>query len=41
MPVDGVMVGDRQVVLHNGEKTRLASFWEAGPLVLVFLRHYG
>jgi hypothetical protein len=25
----------------DGTPTRLGSLWEAGPAVLVFLRHYG
>jgi len=34
-------VKDRDVVLWNNSVTRLSRFWERGPLVLVFLRHYG
>ena len=25
----------------DGREVRLGSFWESGPAVLVFLRHYG
>lgn len=41
MPGNRSMVRDQRVVLHNGETSRLAAFWKEGPLVLVFLRHYG
>jgi len=34
-------VRDQAVVLWDHTVTRLGSFWERGPLVLVFLRHYG
>jgi len=26
---------------HAGEERRLGDYWEDGPAVLVFLRHYG
>ena len=26
---------------HDGNDVRLGSLWEDGPVVLVFLRHYG
>ncbi len=29
------------VTLWDGTETRLGRFWADGPLVLVFLRHYG
>ena len=39
--MDAPAVKDRDVVLWNNSVTRLSRFWESGPLVLVFLRHYG
>ena len=35
------VVKDHEVVLWDNTTTRLSRFWEKGPLVLVFLRHYG
>ena len=35
------VVHDRKVVLSDGKTVWLSSFWKKGPLVLVFLRHYG
>ena len=32
---------DRKVVLSDETPARLSDFWAEGPLVLVFLRHYG
>jgi len=34
-------VEDREVVLADNTVTRLSRFWQDGPLVLVFLRHFG
>jgi hypothetical protein len=34
-------IEDQQVVLADNTVTRLSRFWKNGPLVLVFLRHYG
>ncbi|MFN2589387.1 MAG: hypothetical protein ABR518_01280 [Actinomycetota bacterium] len=38
-------VGERApsvtVLDGRGRRRRLASFWKSGPVVLVFLRHYG
>ena len=34
-------VEDREVVLWDNTVTRLSRFWQDGPLVLVFLRHFG
>ena len=34
-------VQDQDVVLWDGTTTHLSRFWSKGPLVLVFLRHYG
>lgn len=34
-------VEDREVVLSDNTVTHLSRFWQAGPLVLVFLRHFG
>ncbi len=41
MPEDVTEVRDQEVVLWDNTVTRLSRFWENGPLVLVFLRHYG
>lgn len=41
MPINMDSVKDQEVVLWDKAVTRLRSFWEEGPLVLVFLRHYG
>ena len=41
MPVEETDVKDQEVVLWDNTVTRLSRFWEEGPLVLVFLRHYG
>ena len=41
MPKDAAKVRDQEVVLWDNTVTRLSGFWESGPLVLVFLRHYG
>jgi hypothetical protein len=34
-------IGKQAVQLWDRSHTRLSRFWEQGPLVLVFLRHYG
>jgi hypothetical protein len=34
-------IKDQQVELWDKTSTRLSRFWSQGPLVLVFLRHYG
>ena len=41
MPTDAPQVEDREVVLWDNTVTRLSRFWQDGPLVLVFLRHFG
>lgn len=41
MPINADSVKDQEVVLWDNGVTRLSRFWEKGPLVLVFLRHYG
>jgi hypothetical protein len=41
MPTDVTEVRDQEVVLWDNTVTRLSQFWKSGPLVLVFLRHYG
>ena len=38
---DAAEVRDRDVQLGDGSTTRLSRLWAEGPLVLVFLRHYG
>lgn len=32
---------DADLELADGSKTRLSVLWQNGPLVLVFLRHFG
>lgn len=32
---------DLELVRADGQPTRLSDFWARGPVVLVFLRHYG
>ena len=34
-------VKDREVLLWDGTTTELSRLWADGPIVLVFLRHYG
>jgi hypothetical protein len=34
-------IEDREVALWDNSATRLSRFWQEGPLVLVFLRHFG
>jgi hypothetical protein len=41
MPIDMDSIKDQEVVLWDSAVTRISRFWEEGPLVLVFLRHYG
>ena len=41
MELNMTVIGDMEVQLWDGSQTRLNRFWENGPLVLVFLRHYG
>ena len=42
MTIDVVDVKeDQEVQLWDGTTTRLSRLWADGPLVLVFLRHYG
>jgi len=38
---DAAEVQDREVVLADSTVVRLSRFWHDGPLVLVFLRHFG
>jgi hypothetical protein len=32
---------DTGVALSDGSRGKLSDFWKTGPLVLVFLRHFG
>ena len=41
MEIDITGIQNQDVVLWDNTVTRLRRFWEEGPLVLVFLRHYG
>ena len=34
-------IGNETVQLSDGSHCRLRRFWQPGPLVMVFLRHYG
>lgn len=34
-------IGDLEVQLWDHSRALLGNFWQKGPLVLVFLRHYG
>jgi hypothetical protein len=40
-PDDASGLADIVVKDLEGDEVRLGSFWEDGPAVLVFLRHYG
>jgi len=40
-PEDASGLADIVVKDLDGNEARLGSFWEDGPAVLVFLRHYG
>ncbi len=39
--LDVSTIQDLEVVLWDQTIRRLGEFWEHGPLVVVFLRHYG
>lgn len=41
MEIDIAGIQDQEVVLWDHTVTPLCRFWKEGPLVLVFLRHYG
>jgi hypothetical protein len=41
MALDINEIGKQQVQLWDGSHALLNTFWAQGPLVLVFLRHYG
>jgi hypothetical protein len=41
MDVNINTIGNEEVQLWDHSQTRLNRFWQKGPLVLVFLRHYG
>ena len=34
-------IGNQEVQLWDRSLSRLRGFWEQGPLLLVFLRHFG
>jgi hypothetical protein len=40
-PGDTAAIEDIQLLDVDGESVRLGSLWEDGPVVLVWLRHYG
>ncbi|MGD9331930.1 MAG: hypothetical protein PVJ53_11490 [Desulfobacterales bacterium] len=41
MTIDMAKIKNEDVELWDKSTTQLKTFWEQGPLVLVFLRHYG
>ena len=41
MKLDMNAIGNQEVALWDRTHARLNQFWKQGPLVLVFLRHYG
>lgn len=41
MEMNMTEIGNQEVQLWDHSLTRLSQFWKNGPLVLVFLRHYG
>ncbi len=41
MKKDDQKAPDLTVTLSNDSTKRLSDFWHEGPLVLVFLRHFG
>jgi hypothetical protein len=36
-----VQFADAEVLSVDGTPTKVATFWKDGPVVLVFLRHFG
>ena len=40
-PSDASDLGRLELENHAGDVRRVGSYWEDGPAVLVFLRHYG
>jgi hypothetical protein len=40
-PGDAHAIEDIELLDESGEPVRLGSLWEEGPVVLVWLRHYG
>jgi hypothetical protein len=40
-PADAGELADMELENHDGELRRIGDYWEDGPAVLVFLRHYG
>jgi hypothetical protein len=41
MNVQTPKAADARVTLSDGSRARLSGWWREGPLVLVFLRHFG
>ncbi len=41
MDLNMTEIGNIEVQLWDRSHTRLSHFWKDGPVVLVFLRHYG
>ena len=41
VPGDTAAIADAELLDVDGNAVRLGSLWEDGPVVLVWLRHYG
>ena len=41
MELNMTEIGHQEVQLWDSSRVRLNRFWKQGPIVLVFLRHYG
>lgn len=41
MDLNMTEIGNQEVQLWDRSHARLSRFWKQGPLVLVFLRHFG
>lgn len=41
MDLNMIKIGNEEVQLWDRSHCRLRQFWKKGPLVLVFLRHFG
>jgi hypothetical protein len=40
-PTSADALADIELLDHDGEPVRLGDLWRAGPVALVWLRHYG
>ena len=41
MTIDTAKIRDQEVIFWDQSTAKLKHLWKQGPLVLVFLRHYG